>query len=83
MVLYLWQNCMCFTYSRLVNYSRYANDEDIRACGIASSLFPFGGDMVVPGLNYDNVNHDIKLVADKTSYRPCPWNPKLGLVFLN
>ncbi|TNV78932.1 hypothetical protein FGO68_gene15654 [Halteria grandinella] len=39
--------------------------------------------MVVPDLSHENVYHDIKLVADKSSQRPCPWNPKLSIVFLN
>jgi hypothetical protein len=65
MVLYLWQNCLGTPLSRLVNYKRYLNDEDVRACGLSASLFPTAMDMVVPGLNYENVYHDIKLVANK------------------
>ena len=57
-------------------------EHEVRGYAVATELFPSALDMVIPGLNYPNIYADIRMIPDKNSYRPCPWNSKAGMVFV-
>ena len=68
--------------SRLVSAKRYNMVEtDLRGLSIGIALMPAAMDMIVEGLNYSKPMEDIRLIPDKSSFRVCPWNKDIGLVF--
>lgn len=53
----------------------------MRGFGIGVALVPASADKICEGLNYNQPMEDIMLIPDKASFRVCPWNKEIGLVF--
>ncbi len=86
LVLFMWFSANGTRNAKLINFKRYQAEGDnnhIRSNYAGGYLLPTKYDSLVPELGPFYPFGDMRIRPDKSTFKQCPWNPKLGMVFVD